>query len=218
VAEHPSPFALEAWHAGGESAVVREHVAACGACKAYVEGLEGAKSRLSRRGSADDFARAIRARAEKSGRTRGWRMLVPAAALAATMVLIFVRYQTNSEKDVVRLKGGSQLAVIVLRQGEQTRHLGRLDARAGDRLRFEIVLEKPARMSVGVIEDGRFTSLARDESFDAGLHHLEATLEVDPGPMHALVVAGPPERLEAIAKKGELDSKEGQPLLELESR
>ncbi len=210
MSEHPSRFALEAWHAGAPDPDVEAHVADCRGCRDYVDGLEAARKQFLERTDPADFVRDIRTKAEepapsaRSPWARALRWLwLPALVVAAVLAFVLTPPQPPAKDDGIRFKGDPvQVAVIVDRAGAQTRHTADFEAKADARLRVEITVAEAAVLTVGVVSGDGFQTLANAVSFEAGEHLVGPALRIGPEPMQARVLAGPPAAV-ARALKGE---------------
>lgn len=215
MAEHPTFFALESWQTGAPDPEVERHVAGCEACRAYVAGLEDGAAAFVAESDPTAFARDLRARAEMGSPTKAaapaWRRWVwvgvPVAVAGALILVVALRSSAprlslpsfdRSEDpgpDIVRFKGDLQLAVRLLRDGRQTRHVERLVQRTGDRLRVELIVGEGATLSVVVVAGGKAQMLVGARHYDPGSVLLDSPLKVTGQPEPALIVAGTPEQV-----------------------
>lgn len=230
--EHPSPRDLEALQAGEPRDDVASHVEGCEACAAYVSALDGEQAALLRRESGAAFARRLRTVADAPGQPdgadragaarasspgRAW-MWGPALAAAAAVALIVLWPATGPDggglkplggggggDDVVRLKGGPKVALIVLRDGVQTRHEGATTLRPGDRLRVEVTVPEAAVVTAGILaDDGTWVPLLEGARLEAGTHTPTKTLTADAQPLKAHLLVGSPEAVAAARRSGDL--------------
>ena len=195
---HPSSFELEALHVGEGSALTARHAECCASCSAYLAELARAAAQFAAERAADAFARdgAARARAPVP-RRRGWanaRSMVAAAALAAAVVVAtwIDSGRSTATHDLVRTRGGIQVAGVVLHGDQQVRQVGEIAGGPGDRFRVELALAAPAALDVMIADGGgRIVVLAEGQSFASGTHYLEPALRFDDAPTSARLLVGP---------------------------
>lgn len=192
MSEHPSAFRLEAHAVGEVDAAVAEHVHGCAECRGYVASLEAAQAPFLTSHPPGKLA-ALRSR-------RWWIAPLAVAAIAAVAALVLVPIEGPP---AVRLKGGTSLAVVRDRGGEQIRATDAVEVRAGDRLRFEVTLAEAAPLTLGVQEGDTWTPLVEARPLPAGTHLLEATVQVDDRPTHVQVLAGPADAVERARSSGD---------------
>jgi hypothetical protein len=211
-------------HAGEPDARTAEHVSACVACRAYLDGLEAAQARFAARGDAAAFLAGVTTAAAReaaeptrsAGRetpasapvlrpSRPWRApAFAAAAAAAALAFVLLRPppgDTGPADDVAdRLKGAPVVAAIVLRDGAQHRETGTVSVRAGDRLRFEVSTTEAGPLRVDLL-DMTTAPPARRTLFEGapspGTTLTPDALVVEAGATNAWILAGPPEAVGA---------------------
>ncbi len=232
---HPSAFRLEAVSAGADDPEALAHAADCERCRGYLAALRAEQATLLARTPPEDFARAIRQRAEAPPQGRRW-LWAPAVALglAATALLLFVGQPPASLQPgagggatpttpQVRLKGappsttadGPTVAAIVLRDGLQRRHVTPVDLLPGDRLRVELTVPIAEPLTIGLYDEtGRtWIALAEDTAYEPGAHVLSSTFEVDARPMTARIVVGSPAAVTHAIDSGDFSQVVTLPLL-----
>jgi len=100
--------------------------------------------------------------------------------------------QINTDTTGTAFKGGTQLAVIRERNGEQKRFTGEVSVRKGDRLRIEVALDHSANILGGVLaEDGTFLDLLHEGERGTGTFYSEEAARFDDSPTRGYVVVGP---------------------------
>lgn len=215
MADHPSPVTLEQWQVDRADAEITRHVETCDACRQYVADLDRARHSFLLREQPEDFVRRVRqaetAEPRRPGRLAWW-MMAPAAgvALVLALVVLLLPGTRTTEEARMRLKGEPQLAVILLRQGAQTRHTGALTLMARDRLRVELTLPSRQTLTVGIFERGkRWLPLVEEETLEAGVHHLQQSLLVDAQPTAGWIVAGRPDAVREVVSRQRIDGISG---------
>ncbi len=206
---HPNALDLEAL-ALGESpggGATATHVAACDACRDYVERVRGAAE--APRAKAPEAR--VAELTKRSGAAPSVRMLLPVAvpfALAAGVLLWLTRPGPPAGPDQplalardpepvepdTRFKGGLTVAVVRERGPEQTRFTSSVSVRSGDRLRLEVALDRTDAILAAVLgDDGSFLELMTEGVRDAGMHLSERSARVDDAPTRGVIVVGRPE-------------------------
>jgi hypothetical protein len=209
-AEHPSAFRLEAWHAGAEDAETAGHVAACEPCAVYVRSLEGSRDAFAQR-EADAFLRRVTAatpsplsRTASPPRPRRWWVGVTLAAAAALMIVVLRPGSPGGESSTGdRLKGGTQLAAIVLRAGVQTRLTDPVRVKPGDAVRFELTLSEGGPVRVVLRPVGDAPIVLFDGQLGTGTNLVPESVQVDDRKQDAVLWAGPPEAIAAAERQPE---------------
>jgi hypothetical protein len=203
---HPSQFEIEAHHVGEPRAGVEAHLAGCGTCRGYLAALEAEAARFADRAHPQEFVRRIRKRAERGQRNRRSlvRLLVPSAALAAACVWLLVVSRPAAlipgpAGDAVSMKGTAQVAIILLQDGRQSRQLGSVEGKPGDRFRVEIATAAPIELEAVIIDHaGLVTPVTAAQRFAAGTHVLEPTFTFDSQPTVARLLVGPPAAIRRV--------------------
>jgi hypothetical protein len=206
---HPTPFRLEAWHAGEDDDEVAQHLPGCAICQAYVDDLARCRTAFVAERNAEAAVRAARQQLEAPrGQPRRWLrwIALPAAAALAVLLLLWPRgvAPPTDRTDAIRLKGGLGLAVIRLAaDGRQSRHQGEVVVQPGDRLRVELTVPRSMVLAVGLLEEQErgWTLLRPARRLAAGVHRLARPLEVDARPTAAWLIAGPPEAVARARKQ-----------------
>ena len=212
MADHPSPIELEQWQVDRSDEDVARHLESCDACRRYVAELDRARQSFLARERPEDFVRRVR-RADPEAPRRRRRLLpwlaAPAAGAALLLVALLLVPRPRPDADgPIRFKGRPRLAVILLRDGVQTRRPGPLTIRAGDRLRVELTLPRRQRVTVGIVEQGKgWVPLLEDRLLDAGVHLMPTSLRVDSPPAAGWIVAGsPPAVRRAVSQRRFLET------------
>lgn len=201
---HPSPFEIEAHHVGEAMAGVEAHLASCGTCGGYLASLEAEAARFAERAQPQEFVRRIQMRARRGpgDRRSRFRLLVQSAAFAAAGVWLLVASRPavlppEPAGDVVSAKGNTaEVAIILLQDGRQSRRLGPVEGKPGDRFRVEIGTAAPIELEAVIIDHaGVITPVIAAQRFAAGTHVLEPTFTFDSQPTVARLLVGPPAAL-----------------------
>ncbi len=105
-------------------------------------------------------------------------------------------------------KGSLQVAVIRERSGVgQSRFLGKVKVKEGDRLRLEVALDREQAIVGGVIgDDGSYLELMPNGVRGAGTHFSEKSARIDATPTSGTIIIGTPE---AVARARATKSFEG---------
>ncbi len=226
MAEHPNPFRLESWFAGSPDPEVEAHVASCGACRAHVESLSAENAVFLAEQDPAEFVRQVRAAAEPEP-AKAWPrwLALGLPALLAGAIALFIALPTtvpispaptgNPDTDRVRFKGSFGLAIYVLRDGEQSRHTGRVTLRTGDRLRFELTLEQRRTVSVGVRFGAEQQLLVDAEEHGPGRIFVGKGLKVSGKVEPGLLFAGDPARVAAVLRGDPATKDLGSVILEV---
>jgi len=95
-------------------------------------------------------------------------------------------------------KGSVQIAVVRERAGAQSRVLGDVEVRSGDRLRVEVALDREQAILGAVIaDDGSYLEIMPARVRGRGTHYSEKSARIDEHPTGGMIVIGTPE---AVAK------------------
>lgn len=95
-------------------------------------------------------------------------------------------------------KGSVQIAVVRERAGAQSRLLGDVEVRSGDRLRVEVALDREQAILGAVIaDDGAYLEIMPARVRGRGTHYSEKSARIDEHPTGGMIVIGTPE---AVAK------------------
>jgi hypothetical protein len=211
---HPALSQLEAYAAGDRVPATVQHLAACGECTALVEQL-GAEYKVL---PADEFLAKLelRARTEDAGASNNiivgpWRArtawLTGIAALAAGTYLFLGHAPPTSPTGVteegVRFKGESlQLAVVRERAGTQERLTKAVRVKDGDRVRAELVLERPGAITVVLLrDDGKTWPMLPATELKPGVNYSPEAIRFDAERFVGYVVAGDPETVARALSK-----------------
>ncbi|MEM6731689.1 MAG: hypothetical protein AAF658_09040 [Myxococcota bacterium] len=192
-----SPIELEEHHVGERAGELSPDE------QRFVDMLSDERLRFLADESAENFfARpAFSARVETTPRrstltSAFWAWTLGFGVTAAAAVALFVVPETPSG-DVVTLRG-SGLALIVSRNEQQLSVDETYTARAGDALRFRVVVSEPGPVVVGYVgSDGRYEELIRERVESGGAMLLEQALSLDDEPVNGRFVAGTPEQVRA---------------------
>jgi len=189
---HPPLFELEAHHVGEGRAETAAHLAGCAPCRAYLDELATGAAAFATTARPEEFVRAVAARGER--RRVAWRWLLPALALAGAAGLwLLVPRAPERAADVILEKGAPRVTVILLHEGQQTRHSDAVDGQPGDSVRVELALVAPRELEVVLLEeDGTLTPLSPPRRFEAGTHLLQPAFSFDARPTRARLLVGPP--------------------------
>jgi hypothetical protein len=196
---HPTPFELEAHHVGETSEAVAIHVRDCESCRGHLAALEDEARRFAARSEPDQFVRLIRRRAQPRRRVVGAG--ITGALLAAACLLVLVSRPGApgpAAIDALVDKGGSApaVAVLLMRDGQQTRSIGPVEGRAGDRFRIEIATRHPALLEAVIVDEtGSVTPVLPPQRLGAGTHLLEPTFAFDQRTTTARLLVGAPAAL-----------------------
>jgi hypothetical protein len=100
-----------------------------------------------------------------------------------------------------RIKGSAVSAVILERNGVQTRISGPVVVQNGDSLRVEVTLERAAPCMVLLLgEDGSEVVLQRPERLEPGVHYSSESARFDAAAYRGVILTGEPERVRDAAK------------------
>ncbi len=221
--EHPTPLDLERAASGETMPEVVAHLETCEPCMAHVGTLrEGVRAFIPEH----DFVKNLRARqAQSTEPARGtlaatkrpllagrrWAAVVGPLAMAAGV--IFYVYssgdpgrargpEAGAEEDG-RLKGGLGLAVIRDRAGVQDRFTSTCQLAPGDRVRLEVVTDRPRTLVTGVLSfKGEWIELDPPRALARGTHLTTTALRVDPDGLAGYAVVGELEAVER-GKRGD---------------
>ncbi len=212
---HPAGLELEAFACGEDRAAVETHVAACDACKTFVE-------RVRRATAADGAPRLAAAKVRARRRTLGEIGAVASPLAMAAALLLVLRTgglpravpegspaptvtespRAPSEPETT-FKGHVQTAVIRERNQGQERFTGAVKVRPGDRLRIEVDLDRE-RTIIGAVlgEDGTYLELMPDRQRGPGMHFSEQAARVDSTPLSGTILVGSPEAVARARSTG----------------
>jgi hypothetical protein len=218
---HPAGARLDAVATGDADAAAIAHVAECAACAAYVDELRGAIETFAEKegtlpdGFVDRVARARTAR-KRPRRFSPWVAGATSGLALAAAGLLLVRVGPGSRpgdtpsapsEGPIRFKGGSQVAVIVEREGRQSRETGVLRIAPGDRIRAEIAVDHDTEVTAGVLTDGgEWAVLQPPAYFTAGTHFSERSISFDARVEDGWVVVGPPPAVEQARRTRDFGS------------
>jgi hypothetical protein len=196
---HPSALELEALHAGEGSPATAQHARSCPVCQAYQDELAAEAARFTAGRDADAFVRALRARADaatdaaSAGRRRRLAALSLALSGVAAAVALWIGLGRPSMRgDQIGMRGGIQVAALVLHDGVQVRKVGAISGAPGDKFRVEIALSAPAALDVMLVDEGgRVVVLSDGRRFEPGTHYLEPAMTFDDRPTKARLLVGP---------------------------
>lgn len=91
-------------------------------------------------------------------------------------------------------KGSVQIAVVRDRAGAQSRFLGDVEVRSGDRLRVEVALDREQAIVGAVIaDDGAYLEIMPAGVRGRGTHYSEKSARIDEHPIAGTIVIGTPE-------------------------
>ncbi|MEE2788049.1 MAG: hypothetical protein VX589_11970 [Myxococcota bacterium] len=206
--EHPSNFALEAYFVGEADPVIADHIQHCEHCQRRLAELGLIRSAdLDAEPPAAFFERpAMQAAFSEQGgaRTRSgfgrwfvWLVGTGIAVAAAAIIWATPQVQpTGQVADQVLMKGAAMTVSVVRdRRGTQSSHETRVPVRPGDRLRIQVRLTHPMRLSAGILtSDQQWLALTSDTPYLAGTHFLhEDALVIDQNPTRGELIVGSPE-------------------------
>ena len=233
MSEHPATFRLDAIAAGDRDERAAEHVATCSGCRAYVEkattlalefaATEGTKSSdfvlaLDDRRASEDRAAPPRRRTGLAH--AGWLAAAGAMTAAAAVVLVarggfeIGSSSPPSNQPAVRFKGKLQVAVIRDRVSEQSRIVGEVRVRPGDRLRAEVSVDDTRPIEVGFLgKDGTWVPLHAPALVEAGTYFSERAAQFDASPTEGWVIAGRPEDVVLARKTRSFDDVAAVPVI-----
>jgi hypothetical protein len=201
MSEHPRPFRLDAHVAGDLDPSVAAHIETCEACAAYVAATTtGAAEFAANEGKKSaEFVLALQDRPKARVFALHRLVWIAAPVLAAAAVLLVVRGRENplvpvANEPAVRFKGGMQIAVVRDRSGDQSRILGEVHVRPGDRLRVEVAIDDAQPIEVGFLgKDGTWVPLLAPALIEAGTHFSERAARFDDTPTEGWILAGHPD-------------------------
>ena len=105
---------------------------------------------------------------------------------------------TGADDQGTSFKGSVQIAVVRERAGAQSRLLGDVEVRSGDRLRVEVALDREQAILGAVIaDDGAYLEIMPARIRGRGTHYSEKSARIDEHPIAGTIVIGTPE---AVAK------------------
>jgi hypothetical protein len=212
---HPALYQLETYAAGDRVPATVQHLADCDACKAQVEQLAAMYETLP----AEDFLAKIDARAKTAddaavdnvvvGPWRARAAWVAGVGALAAGTYLFVghtapaRQPTVVTEEGVRFKGERlQLALVRERSGAQERLTKTVRVKAGDRVRAELVLERPGAVTVVLLrDDGKTWPMLAPTELKPGVNYSPEAIRFDAERFVGYVVAGDPESVELALSK-----------------
>lgn len=104
----------------------------------------------------------------------------------------------SADEPGTSFKGSVQIAVVRERAGAQSRLLGDVEVRSGDRLRVEVALDREQAILGAVIaDDGSYLEIMPARVRGRGTHYSEKSARIDEPPIAGTIVIGTPE---AVAK------------------
>jgi len=125
-------------------------------------------------------------------------------AIAASIMFVFFSPSMFDSKteNTFRLKGASQINIILERDSVQSKHTEEVQLQPKDQFQVQVVLAKPLTLTVGILEkDGRWTALIENESLPQGENLiLQTAFEVDDEPMDAWLILGHPEEVKKAVR------------------
>jgi hypothetical protein len=139
-----------------------------------------------------------------------WLRRAPAPASVGTepfaSAVSVSMYSASTEGVGVRSKGSAPVAIVLERQGNQTRIVGPLQVRAGDRLRVEITQEQAALcMALLLMDDGSEVLLQPPAWLTAGVHFSERAARFDANQRSGTVLVGEPARVRLAVKNRRME-------------
>ncbi len=204
---HPSSFYLDALALGGVDAetaptTAQDHLAECAECIRYVDGLRAA---LADAAPLEPLRVPEPAPARVFALRRTLYAAAPVLAIAAG-ALLFFRVPTPTESPTTppvspvteaHFKGNLPMAVVLERDGVQSRHTDRVAVRAGDRLRIEVALDVARPTTAGILEDtGEFATALAPTLLEPGTHYSDLAIRIDDHPRPGWILAGVPDAVE----------------------
>jgi hypothetical protein len=128
-------------------------------------------------------------------------MTAPIAPLATGQV----GGHTGVEPDTT-FKGGTQIAVVRERGGEQTRFSSTVRVMPGDRIRVEVALDhEQAILGAVLADDGTYLELMPEGVRGAGTYFSERSAKIDATPTRGTVVIGTPEAVARARATKQMD-------------
>jgi len=232
---HPSSLDLEAFACGDAEDAVASHIDDCTTCRAFVDRLKGVVAKGPSFDFTKALNQASGLRPQTSEKPKpvvrpfvriiSISTIVVPLALAAAVLLFLGRSKPEDLSKTTppptmgsvairdpdpetTFKGSLQVAVIRERSGAgQTRFLGEVKVKEGDRLRLEVALDREQAIVGAVIgEDGSYLELMPNAVRGAGTHFSEKSARIDAPVTRGTIVIGTPE---AIAKARATRSFEG---------
>jgi hypothetical protein len=206
---HPNAIDLEAFACGDSVASVAAHVDECAPCRAFVARAKGASPRIDVAPILDRARRAEKKRVIFLASS----VAVPLAAAAAALLVLrapapgplvaasdpppntaTAYYVERAPMPDTRFKGGVQLAVVRERAGAQSRFVGPVPVKPGDRLRVEVALDRSVVILGAVMgDDGSWVELMPEGVRESGTHFSEKAVRVDAQPMSGTIFVGSPD-------------------------
>lgn len=100
----------------------------------------------------------------------------------------------TAEDPGTTFKGSVQIAVVRERAGAQSRFMGDVEVRSGDRLRVEVALDREQAILGAVIaDDGAYLEIMPAGVRGRGTHYSERSARIDAHPIAGTIVIGTPE-------------------------
>ena len=220
--QHPSLYKIYANMDSDADPEVAHHIATCPECRRKAEEREVNRQAFLAEGpTPEEFADRVVEMVAKEDAAERRRLrrryayiftggvtvgIAAAAALLLTLGATRAPSPPSGLLTEVRYRGAAlQFTAVRVRGSEQTRHASEFTARVGDQLNVEIDLDRPTRLSAGVLtEDGQWEPMFEDRLMAPGIHHSnsDSSPTVGEGADPGWVLVGPPERVrEAIKKK-----------------
>jgi hypothetical protein len=128
VTGHPSQLQLDAVHLGVDDPAARAHLAGCARCRERVRVAE-----IDHR----YFLASVMPRHTIGRARRAWWLGVSVFAMAAALVVMFVR--TPTEEPVLGIKGAPDVQVYANQDGRVVALRDGMELRPGDRIRFVVL-------------------------------------------------------------------------------
>lgn len=218
---HPNSLDLEAFACGDEIASVSAHVAACDACRTFVDKLRdlpipkidlpaatATVTSIFQRKNLAAIALPLAAAAilvivlrDKTDKRAGDDVTTIAPATATATATGPDRILMATAEPATSFKGVRQVAVIRERDGEQKRFTGRVPVKEGDRLRIEVAIDREQTIMAGVLsEDGSYLELMPGTMRAAGTHYSEKSARVSAPPSNGTILVGTEEQVERAKK------------------
>ena len=190
---HPTPYSLDAYSLGEKLPDVEAHLPMCAECTNYLASIEQECDAIElppRRQNA----------APKMPALLWLRPLAATLAAAAGLVLVLYTLAPQREATTVdettSIKGAS-MAVVLERDGVQSRHTGAMIVRPGDALRVEFTLEREVDVAVAFSgDDGSWVPLGAPSHLARGTHLSDRALRFDNAPTPGKLMLGKPDALE----------------------
>ncbi|MBX3228487.1 MAG: hypothetical protein KIT84_07535 [Labilithrix sp.] len=216
---HPAGFRLDGHVAGDVDAEVAAHVETCAECRAYVTAIASAAGAFTpSEREVETFLARVTSAPEVAAvlplRRRFARVAWIATPFVAAAALFLILRRGDHDPTMVeptpsgetRFKGGVQLSAIRDRDGWQERVSGEIAVRPGDRLRVDVAIDSERPVVVGFLgNDGSWSVLLAPTLLEAGSHLSERVARFDDSPTEGVILAGPPDAVEAARESRDFD-------------